>query len=746
MRKKGLVLLLIIGSCLLFTLMTAYAADGRYEGSGLSDDPYVLEDLEDFKAFAFTAENATCANETYVLAADLVDDGTLTPIGSESIPFCGTFDGRGHTITLQMESGSTTANLGLFDTIGADGIVQNLNLAGSLSSAQRLGSICDRNLGLIRNCGSFAVLHLPDGTAEGLTVGGICAYNEGVVVNAFFLGTIDVGNASSGKIGGIAASGIQSNTSGILNCYTALTRVGTGSVTVSAIAGDEAAASQMENCFYDQERGASQQEGAFGFTSDGCTDGTLLKVLNDDLAIYEESYGPLKGWDSGANGYPILVSGEALQTEGYSVALTTEGTLSGYQEATLRPGDSFTLSVVVTGVQHCADVTLSYDPSLFEYVSAESTPYLHQADSGLIRVLDYNTSGATINAFTFRSKANISVEKAGAFRVLQAKFSESEAAMLYDAVESTENADASVTILPVFTVTFLDRDGNVIGTPQEVDYNRTATAPEAPNVAGHDFSGWSVGTVVYTKEQIDAAPVTAVLTYTAVYTAKQVSVSVGSGLTGAPTAICGVDYQGTINNYDPTYRYTVTATSGGNTIPVTQTGDTFLISGDDILEDLTITVSKTSKIEVAVFYGGSEGAGYVAGYTQVVVYAGSEGDLGEGYTYSREDMYKIRTKIGASEKTAFAILVQGTVTVDEARSAISQTAAAARHDLTGFAAGDVNATGLIDIADARAAFNCQSVLFSVEDYMSVFLLADVNHDHLVNADDINLVLTAAASA
>ncbi|MBQ3391107.1 MAG: hypothetical protein IJG56_01720, partial [Clostridia bacterium] len=139
MRKKGLVLLLIIGSCLLFTLMTAYAADGRYEGSGLSDDPYVLEDLEDFKAFAFTAENATCANETYVLAADLVADGALTPIGSESVPFCGTFDGRGHTITLQMESGSAAANLGLFDTIGADGIVQNLNLAGSLSGAQRLG-------------------------------------------------------------------------------------------------------------------------------------------------------------------------------------------------------------------------------------------------------------------------------------------------------------------------------------------------------------------------------------------------------------------------------------------------------------------------------------------------------------------------------------------------------------------------------------------------------------------------------
>jgi len=42
----------------------------------------------------------------------------------------------------------------------------------------------------------------------------------------------------------------------------------------------------------------------------------------------------------------------------------------------------------------------------------------------------------------------------------------------------------------VYTVTFLDKDGNPIGEPQTVDYGQAAVAPTAPEEKGYEFTGW----------------------------------------------------------------------------------------------------------------------------------------------------------------------------------------------------------------------------------------------------------------
>ena len=42
-----------------------------------------------------------------------------------------------------------------------------------------------------------------------------------------------------------------------------------------------------------------------------------------------------------------------------------------------------------------------------------------------------------------------------------------------------------------FTVTFLDRNGDILGDPQTVKYGEAAVAPEAPEVEGYTFTGWS---------------------------------------------------------------------------------------------------------------------------------------------------------------------------------------------------------------------------------------------------------------
>ena len=44
--------------------------------------------------------------------------------------------------------------------------------------------------------------------------------------------------------------------------------------------------------------------------------------------------------------------------------------------------------------------------------------------------------------------------------------------------------------LKTYTVTFVDKDGNVIGEPQIVDIGQAAVAPTAPEVKGYTFTGW----------------------------------------------------------------------------------------------------------------------------------------------------------------------------------------------------------------------------------------------------------------
>ena len=66
-------------------------------------------------------------------------------------------------------------------------------------------------------------------------------------------------------------------------------------------------------------------------------------------------------------------------------------------------------------------------------------------------------------------------------------------------------------VIKQYTVTFLDKEGNTIGTPQVVEHGADAVAPEAPAVEGYTFKGWD----------IDYTHVTADLTVTAQYEKKE---------------------------------------------------------------------------------------------------------------------------------------------------------------------------------------------------------------------------------
>lgn len=91
----------------------------------------------------------------------------------------------------------------------------------------------------------------------------------------------------------------------------------------------------------------------------------------------------------------------------------------------------------------------------------------------------------------------------------------------------------------------------------------------------------------------------------------------------------------------------------------------------------------------------------------------------------------------------YHLIIEGTADTskiaasDEASESIPVTAAGAN---------DVNATGVVDIADARAVYNCANKPVSLTDYYEVYIRADVNSDRKVDTLDIAEIINALKTA
>ena len=139
------------------------------------------------------------ANGSYKLTADI----TIT--ASYDQEFSGTFDGDGHTVTLEK-----TIN-GVFVSTAASAVIQNLAVEGTVSGGQYIAGIAGTNAGTIKNCKNAA-----DITSDSRYVGGIAGKTTGAIQNCYNVGTItSTYDRKRGLVGGIA--GDSSNN--IENCY-----------------------------------------------------------------------------------------------------------------------------------------------------------------------------------------------------------------------------------------------------------------------------------------------------------------------------------------------------------------------------------------------------------------------------------------------------------------------------------------------------------------------------------------------
>ena len=186
----------------------------KYFGASESDT-YTISTAEDLLAFAAVSQSNDFAGWTIKLGADIdLNEGwdastaaapaqAWTPIGSQSKPFAGTFDGQGHTIS-GVYLAATTARQGLFAETAATAVLKDFRLRNSYftTSTFRLGSIVGNLKGTAERIYSDAFV-VATGSAN--RIGGLFGVvNNATVSECWYDGAINA--AGKSYVGGLIGS------------------------------------------------------------------------------------------------------------------------------------------------------------------------------------------------------------------------------------------------------------------------------------------------------------------------------------------------------------------------------------------------------------------------------------------------------------------------------------------------------------------------------------------------------------
>ncbi len=158
--------------------------------------------------------------------------------------FTGTFDGNGHTVTLDITA--STANVGLFSKLAGGAVVKNVKVDGTVSGTEGVAGIAAQaNGATISGCINCAII-----SATGRYVGGIVGkLRGGTVENCYNTGAISSSRDRKGvNLGGIAGY-IDSNGS-VKNCYNSKTTSATADTSNYAAIAGWCDNSTVTNCYY----------------------------------------------------------------------------------------------------------------------------------------------------------------------------------------------------------------------------------------------------------------------------------------------------------------------------------------------------------------------------------------------------------------------------------------------------------------------------------------------------------------
>lgn len=210
-------------------------------------------------------------NGIFILEEDLTFTSGWTPLCHTDMGFNGTFDGNGHTITIN--ASITTNRGGFFAYLGANGVIRNLHInitdtapitnpddnhyyggiaagnagliefcsvSGTIRKHYRVGGIVGVNTGTVRYCYSTATIE-----GSNLYIGGLAGNNYGTIQDSYARGSV----TGSGQTGGLL--GRNQDNGVVTRCYSTGAVTCTGAEKGGLIGLSSNAGVTFTNSFYD---------------------------------------------------------------------------------------------------------------------------------------------------------------------------------------------------------------------------------------------------------------------------------------------------------------------------------------------------------------------------------------------------------------------------------------------------------------------------------------------------------------
>jgi hypothetical protein len=234
---------IILGVIVFLTMSTTVFAVTYSGGSGISEDPYQIATVADWRELIGTS---TDWDKHFVLLNDINFSGiNLTPVATDLSPdyddfqgitFTGVFDGNGHILRNAAISLPDSDYVGLFGFVATNGTIHHLGVADIYVQGGRyIGGLAGYNNGTISDChttgrvlGYWSVGGLVGFNNRGMitnsfstadingttiSIGGLVGFNEfnGTISNCMFMGSVSGEEITGGLVG--------ANGGRIFNCY-----------------------------------------------------------------------------------------------------------------------------------------------------------------------------------------------------------------------------------------------------------------------------------------------------------------------------------------------------------------------------------------------------------------------------------------------------------------------------------------------------------------------------------------------
>ena len=242
----------------------------------------------------------------------------FTPIGTVAVPFNGTFDGLGYTVSGLTINLPATADVGLFGSTGTASTIQNVGLiGGSVIGLSSAGGLVGSNTGTISNS------YNTGSVSGGSSLGGLMGSNTGTVSNSSATGNVSGTSSLGGLMGSNTGTVSYSYATGNVNGTSSLGGLmgsNTGAVSNSYATGNVTGTSSLGGLMGSSTTGPVSNSYATGNVSGttsvgglmGSSTGPVINTYATGAVSGTTSVGGLMGSSSG----PVSNSYWNTQTSG----------------------------------------------------------------------------------------------------------------------------------------------------------------------------------------------------------------------------------------------------------------------------------------------------------------------------------------------------------------------------------------------------------------------------------------------